>query len=63
MGTEGRVSFRVTVSNSTGRGQDAGMMPQGDIEQERCSVHLLSFLLVSSLLLSLGASERQCQRP
>lgn len=33
MGTRGRVSFRVTVGKSTGRGQVPGLMPQGD----RCS--------------------------
>lgn len=62
VGTGGRVSFRVTVGNSTGRGQDTRLMPQGDVQQERCNVRL-ALILAGFLLLSFGASERQCQRP
>lgn len=63
MGTRGRVSFRVTVGNSTGRGRVPGLMPQKtDVQQERCNV-CLALILARLLLLSLGASERQCQRP
>lgn len=36
------VSFRVTVCDSTG--QDARLMPQGDVQQESCSVCLALIL-------------------
>lgn len=44
IGTEGRVSFRVTICNSTDMGQDARLMPPGDIQQERCNVCLALIL-------------------
>lgn len=44
IGTEGMVSFRVTVCDSTGRGQDARLIPQGDVQQERCNVCLALIL-------------------
>lgn len=63
VGTRGRVSFRVIAGNSTGRGRVPGLMPQEiDVQQERCNV-CLALILAGLLLLSLGASERQCQRP
>lgn len=40
VGTGGRMSFRVIIYSGTGRGQDAGLMPQGDVQQERLSVCL-----------------------
>lgn len=61
--TGGGMSFRVTICNSTGRGQDARLMAQEMSSRKGAMSVSLSFLLASSLLLSPGACERQCQRP
>jgi hypothetical protein len=56
------MSFRVTVCNSTGEGQDTGLTPLETFSRKVTMSVSLSFCLVSSLLLSLGAGERQCHR-
>lgn len=59
IGTEGRMSFRVTICNRTAMGQDARLPPRGDSQQEMCNV-CLALILAGFLS---GAGERQCRRP
>lgn len=63
VGTGGRMSFRVIIYDGTGRGQDAGLCPREMCSRKGSVSVSLSLLLVSSLLLSFGAGEKQCQRP